>query len=595
VASADRSASPESAASKNRDASQVSSASKDREGALDDRIADSDPSKASSAEGTPAGATPSEATSTAQSANSPAGKSAASGDMSAKPGEDQKTSPTATSPPANSVAKNDNDKPSAGTPSGNGTPQEGSPQNGKSGQNSQSNQGASKTASSSAGNSKPSDKAMAKDPEKPEEEKPASTTSNEGRLIASTEAKKDSDAQSSDANSNNNNSKSNNSNSTSTGNSQQPQQAGGTPKEQGDVAVPEGMEPLRNARKEKEGDSSEEKKKEEQLANKDSASDPGDSVTRRMFDVEASQSASSQRMQLKIDQWAGTFDGQRREKLAIAISPVLNQLDEYLEESEQITNNVAGRLEHGESWVADQQRLVDRAEKLLKKGEDVVGELQKQTNDTPYAFIGLQLSLIVQTHVTPARDSLWEAQQADGRRAELVRSAWQEITRARGKLVELTKTFERVHREHKLAEAAEKIKKMYRVFVEDSMAMLGPQKPGINDYERKMAEFELDDEYLKRLQEVLKMRRDLQAELAKLLTDDPRLMRRFMDGMMSRGDSLRDQLTLLSERQKQLAREVRIGPDCLRPLCGCDNCVWRRFPCWRLIRTRSWSRGFRWI
>ena len=280
-------------------------------------------------------------------------------------------------------------------------------------------------------------------------------------------------------------------------------------------------------------------------------------MTRRMLDLESSQSGSSQRMQLKIDQWAGTFDGQRREKLAIAISPVLNRFDEYLAEAEQMTNNVAERLERGEPWVADQQRLVDCAEKLLKKGEEVVGELHKQTADTPYAFIGLQLNLIAQTHLVPARDSLWEAQQADGKRAELVRSAWQEITRARSQLAELTKTFERIHREHKLAEATEKIKKMYRVFVEDSMAMLGPQKDDINNFERKMVEFDLDEEYLKRLQEVLKMREKLRAELAKMLTDDPRLMRRFMDSLMSRGDNLRDQLTLLAERQKQLAREVR--------------------------------------
>ena len=108
-----------------------------------------------------------------------------------------------------------------------------------------------------------------------------------------------------------------------------------------------------------------------------------------------------------------------------------------------------------------------------------------------------------------------------------------------------------------LAESLQNIKKMYQVFVEDSYARLGVTKDGINNYDRKIMEFELDDEYLARLQEVLEMRRDIMAELARILAEDPRLLRRFMDNFVDQQDSLRDQMTLLAERQKRLEREVR--------------------------------------
>src|SRR5207244_1740659 len=72
-----------------------------------------------------------------------------------------------------------------------------------------------------------------------------------------------------------------------------------------------------------------------------------------------------------------------------------------------------------------------------------------------------------------------------------------------------------------------------------------------------IAEFNLDEEYLKRLKEVLKMRADLQAELARILSEDPRLLRRFMDNIRARSNNLREQLADLSAKQDVLNREVR--------------------------------------
>ena len=98
---------------------------------------------------------------------------------------------------------------------------------------------------------------------------------------------------------------------------------------------------------------------------------------------------------------------------------------------------------------------------------------------------------------------------------------------------------------------------MYRVYVENSLALLKIQADDPNRYNRKMAEFDLDDEYLARLREVLEMRRDMQAELARILGDDPRLLRRFMDSVRNRSNNLREELADLVAGQDDLNREVR--------------------------------------
>ena len=62
---------------------------------------------------------------------------------------------------------------------------------------------------------------------------------------------------------------------------------------------------------------------------------------------------------------------------------------------------------------------------------------------------------------------------------------------------------------------------MYQVYVENAQALLEMKDTDPDRYNRKMAEFNLDDEYLQRLKEVIKMRSELEAELAKILGDDP--------------------------------------------------------------------------
>jgi hypothetical protein len=124
-------------------------------------------------------------------------------------------------------------------------------------------------------------------------------------------------------------------------------------------------------------------------------------------------------------------------------------------------------------------------------------------------------------------------------------------------VAELKGQFARAQKEFQLAESVEHVKKMYQVYLENSQALLKTQADDPNRYNRKLAEFELDEEYLARLREVLEMRRELQAELARILGDDPRLLRRFMDSLKNRTHSLREDLADLVARQEDLNREVR--------------------------------------
>src|SRR6185436_5392367 len=55
---------------------------------------------------------------------------------------------------------------------------------------------------------------------------------------------------------------------------------------------------------------------------------PPNDMSKRVLDV--GQSSACQPMRIRVDEWAGSFEGQLREKLEIAIDPVLRQLDALL-------------------------------------------------------------------------------------------------------------------------------------------------------------------------------------------------------------------------------------------------------------------------
>ena len=300
----------------------------------------------------------------------------------------------------------------------------------------------------------------------------------------------------------------------------------------------------------------------EQMA--DSTPPPPNDRAMNQLDVPApSQSSTSNRMKLKIDEWAGSFAGQERAQLEMAIAPQLLEIEQLLEKAENLSRSVLDAVDAGSEWEAAQGRDIDSAGQQVAQCLQIVEELEHKTHGTPYAFVGLQLVNISKAHMQPARREFWKSLQTDGAtRVTATRDGWQHTVRAREMLVELTSKFETAKREYALAESVEKVKKMYQVFVENSMALLSPD--GENDgspYRRKRVEFELDEEYLARLQEVIEMRNKMRAELAKILADDPRLLRRFLDSQQNRRLVLRHELEEMLESQRELNREVLAWSD----------------------------------
>ena len=89
-----------------------------------------------------------------------------------------------------------------------------------------------------------------------------------------------------------------------------------------------------------------------QTASSQSTPPPGDNMPKRMLDVKPPQTASSQRMRLKVDQWAGSFEGQQRAKLEMAIAPELEALDQKLAKSQRTARGVLDGLEADHTWQA---------------------------------------------------------------------------------------------------------------------------------------------------------------------------------------------------------------------------------------------------
>ncbi len=155
---------------------------------------------------------------------------------------------------------------------------------------------------------------------------------------------------------------------------------------------------------------------------------PGDSMTRRSLDV--AQSSSSQRMRLKVDQWAGSFSGQQRAKLELAIAPRLAALDEALAKAERTAQGVLDAVNAAGKWSPVHDRDVSSAEQATEHGQELIAELEKVTKETPYAFIGLQVADIGLAHVEPARSGFWTALKSDGdTRVANVRDAQQHLVR----------------------------------------------------------------------------------------------------------------------------------------------------------------------
>ena len=267
------------------------------------------------------------------------------------------------------------------------------------------------------------------------------------------------------------------------------------------------------------------KERKEQAQNS-SQQNPNE-MSKRMLD--AGQTAACKPRNISVDDRAGSFDGEKRAKLEIAIDPVLKRLDELLANAQ--TNTV--------------QRKFEPAKTNLTAAQHAISDLTSRTTGTPYAFVGLQLQNIAQAHIGPAEQSLVETN---------VDQATFHIIRAREMLAALTKTYENVKRDQQIADAMQRLSKMYQIFLEDTQALLGSKKDPINSYDRKVAE--VDEQFAEKMKELLEERKKIMAELAKILADDPRMLRRYLAMMELQGTTLRDQFTLLAERQKEIQQQL---------------------------------------
>ncbi|MHA3774446.1 hypothetical protein ACXR0O_23210 [Verrucomicrobiota bacterium sgz303538] len=282
---------------------------------------------------------------------------------------------------------------------------------------------------------------------------------------------------------------------------------------------------------------------------------PADQMSRRMLD--AGQCTACKPRNLVIDEWAGSFEGEKRKKLEIAIAPVLEQLATLLQKAEEQTTLLEKPASSPQGLQSAHAEPLSGAQGNLGESEKAIADLKVRTTGTPYAFVGLQLHNIGGAHVTPAHGKLGQVVIAAApahANVELIESGLYHIGRAREMLEGLTRTFEQVKRDQKIADAMQRLAKMHQLFIEDTQALLKSSQGPINSYNRKVAE--VDDQFVEKLKAMLEEKKKIMDELAKLLAEDPRLLRRFLAMQQMHCSSYRDQMTLLAERQKKIQQQV---------------------------------------
>ena len=274
----------------------------------------------------------------------------------------------------------------------------------------------------------------------------------------------------------------------------------------------------------------------------------------RQQQSESGQRKESNRRRLRItDRLTAVAAAAPQRTERMDIKDRVQQIDRMLAQIEDGLVNVV------EQNVAD----ADRSEAFLRidgqlgSVETYIAELRVETRDEQYVFVGLQMVDIKRTHVTPARDRVYVAirEPIAGANSNST-DALAHVVRARELLHELLNKVDDVEREERLASSIEKAAKIYEVLVEKTQRLLQERRQNKNPLSRRMAIVEVDQSYLDRYAEVINMRRELRAEFGRILTDDPRLLARYMDLVKRRNSSLRDQLTELFERQDEISMEV---------------------------------------
>lgn len=283
------------------------------------------------------------------------------------------------------------------------------------------------------------------------------------------------------------------------------------------------------------------------------SSTPPSPLTTRRLDLP--QPSTSQPMRLNVSETVGSFVSEKRRKSEVAIAAAFRDVEASLKSArESLAIILNSESDADQAWPQESVRAASDASNSLSHATERVRELIGRTKETPYAFIGLQLAEIAHTHIIPAsKDSKSSLETGGETRMALVTASRQQTLRALERLQNLYKTYVTAKEDFEVAKNVQQVEKLYRVYLEDALAELeratreGDGTPGLS---RTMAELELDEEYLTRLKEVLEMRRDLRAELARILADDPRLMRRYFQNFGNNGRSIRDQLYDLARQQR---------------------------------------------
>lgn len=268
---------------------------------------------------------------------------------------------------------------------------------------------------------------------------------------------------------------------------------------------------------------------------------------------ESNQNTETNRRRLKItERLTGLAKAAKKERQVANIRDKVVVIDTMLEDI------LAGleRLIQREIPDAERGQQYEQLDGQLGEAETFISELREQTEEGEYAFVGLQMVDIARTHVTPARDRVFAAVRNPITSDSDTTIAKGHIIRARELLAALLARYDRVTRDKKLAESIEDSVEIYEVYVEKMQKLMRERRQNKNPLKREMAVIEVDQEYLDRYAEVMTLRREMMREFGRMLSDDPRLLARYMDLIKRRNNSLRDQLSELTERQDEIAYEL---------------------------------------
>jgi len=282
---------------------------------------------------------------------------------------------------------------------------------------------------------------------------------------------------------------------------------------------------------------------------------PADNMTIRTMPLPGC--TCSKKRRIMVDLWSGSFDGQARKKLQIAVDAYIERLKELLEQAKTSTDALSDHLDAAGSWEEPETEKLNTARQHLSDADETILELKNKSADTPYAFMGLQLDDVGLSHITPARrhladiDALTGPPDAQG--GELDQASYH-IGRALARLEGLTKQYEQVKRKENLADELAHVAKVHQIFIEDMLKLMKSSRPSLNPRTGQI--IEVSDEYAELLKAELEKFKKVLEELARILADDPDLLQRFLDMKRLQGTTLRDQLTLLSFRQGALFNEL---------------------------------------